>query len=131
MELLQEWQKLEIYDEVDRLVYRLTQRFTNIVETALERAYRDMNDKLTAYEEIVQRLQEENERLKKEKEMLKSSDWLMEELNKRVTEEYHKNQWSNAILQQIRKVDVDLDGFVKKMPLYRHFAYGAHHIDTD
>jgi hypothetical protein len=43
----------------------------------------------------------------------------------RANEEYHKNQWSNAILQQVRAADFDLDAFVRKMPLYRYVAYGV------
>jgi hypothetical protein len=57
LELLLEWQKLEIYDEVDKLVYKLTQIFTRMVESTLERTCKEMDDRLQTYETTVKRLE--------------------------------------------------------------------------
>jgi hypothetical protein len=47
--LLFEWQKLEIYDEIDRLVYQLTQLFVGKLESVIENSHQEMEARLQAY----------------------------------------------------------------------------------
>jgi hypothetical protein len=58
--LLFEWQKLEIYDEIDKLVYKLSQNYAKMVESAIEQAYRETDSQLARYQTLMLALQQEN-----------------------------------------------------------------------
>jgi hypothetical protein len=62
--LLFEWQKLEIYDEIDKLVYKLSQNYTKMVESVIEQAYRETDNQLARYQALMLALQQENSSLK-------------------------------------------------------------------
>ena len=46
LELLLEWQRVEIYDEIDKLVYKISQSYTKTLETILAKAYKSIDSQL-------------------------------------------------------------------------------------
>lgn len=46
LELLLEWQKLEIYDEIDKLVYKISQSYTKTLEVILTKTYKSIGSQL-------------------------------------------------------------------------------------
>jgi hypothetical protein len=53
LELLFDWQKLEIYDEVDKLVFKLVQHYARTLEAVLSHSYRDMDQQLQRYQAMI------------------------------------------------------------------------------
>jgi hypothetical protein len=71
---------------------------------------------------------QENQELKKVNEENKCSLGLLRELEGRVVSEYQKNQWSNIILEEIRKGNFDFEDFFKQTQSYREIVLGERFV---
>lgn len=118
LDLLCEWQKLEIYDEIDKLVYKLTQNYLKLIEDLFQKTYQHFATTLQHCEAAVAKLAAENEQLRQENCSMRERAGVVESLEDKLVEQYHRNQWSTLILTEIAKQQFDLESFVKTLPVF-------------
>jgi hypothetical protein len=86
LDLLCEWQKLEIYDEIDKLVYKLTQNYVKVIEDLFQKTYQHFSNRLEHYEAAMGQLTAENAQLREENGRMKHNAELMGNLEDKLVE---------------------------------------------
>lgn len=117
--LLQEWRRLDIYDEADELLARLVENYTAVIEGVALRAYGLAEESLGRSEGQISLLQAENQSLRSLLQLQASRfEVQMMEAENRLYEEFEKAQWGTFILNELSRRAFHLDHFVRSSEVY-------------